>query len=116
MNTPLRREKILQEAASLGLLDAEEALTAAFLDLDLVAQNVAALMRAFPSHVPTLHAFAAKASATIGANGDVCFTVLREQQTMAELLAASGSELDAAGRLPWNELKSSAKLRSIMRS
>ncbi|MEC5182484.1 diaminopimelate decarboxylase [Arthrobacter sp. CG_A4] len=65
MNTALRREKILQEATSLGLLDAEEAPTAAFLDLDLVAQNVAALMRAFPSHVPTSHAFAAKANSIV---------------------------------------------------
>lgn len=65
MYTPLRREKILQKATSLDLLDAEETPMAAFLDLDMVSRNVGALMRAFPDHVPTLHAFAAKANSIV---------------------------------------------------
>lgn len=65
MSTPRRREAILQNATSLGLLDTDEIPTAAFLDLDMVARNVSALMHAFPSHVPTMHAFAAKANSIV---------------------------------------------------
>ena len=65
MSTPARRERILQAALTDGLLEPEEVPLAAFLDLDLTAENVAALMRSFPAEVPVLHAFAAKANSII---------------------------------------------------
>ncbi|MFC7859327.1 diaminopimelate decarboxylase [Arthrobacter koreensis] len=65
MSEPARRERILQAAVAGGLLEPEEIPLAAFLDLDLVAENVAALMRAFPSGVQVLHAFAAKANSIV---------------------------------------------------
>lgn len=63
-----RREHILQEAVRQGLLDPEQSLLAAFVDLDGVTATVGSLHRAFagaaPS-VPVVHAFAAKANSLV---------------------------------------------------
>ena len=63
LEAPERRELILQAAVAQGLLHSEEALVAAFLDLDEVKKNVESLQRVFPSN--TLHAFAAKANCLV---------------------------------------------------
>ncbi|WP_344335207.1 diaminopimelate decarboxylase [Kitasatospora putterlickiae] len=67
--TPLqpaaRRELVLREAVRRRLLDPEEALLAAFVDLDGVAASVAALHRAFPPGAEVLHTFAAKANCLV---------------------------------------------------
>lgn len=60
-----RREKILSAAVSEGLLDSEEAPLAAFIDIDGVAENVAALRAAFPDTINVLHTFAVKANSII---------------------------------------------------
>jgi diaminopimelate decarboxylase len=61
-----RRELVLRAAVAQGLLDPEDALLAAFVDLDGVAASVAALHEAFDGAFPkparVLHAFAAKAN------------------------------------------------------
>ncbi|MFF7454546.1 diaminopimelate decarboxylase [Kitasatospora sp. NPDC008115] len=67
--TPLqpaaRRELVLREAVHRRLLDPEDALLAAFVDLDGVAASVTALHRAFPDGVEVLHTFAAKANCLV---------------------------------------------------
>ncbi|MFE7560259.1 diaminopimelate decarboxylase [Kitasatospora sp. NPDC057500] len=67
--TPLqpaaRRELVLREAVHRRLLDPEDALLAAFVDLDGVAASVTALHRAFPGDVEVLHTFAAKANCLV---------------------------------------------------
>ncbi|WP_432034756.1 diaminopimelate decarboxylase [Streptomyces cucumeris] len=68
-----RREHILRAAIRQGLLDPDQALLAAFIDLDAVAASVATLRAAFPSSVPTLHTFAAKANCLV--------PILRELRT-----------------------------------
>ncbi|GAA4988938.1 diaminopimelate decarboxylase [Kitasatospora paranensis] len=60
-----RRELVLRAAVRARLLDPEDALLAAFVDLDAVAANVAALHRAFPDGVDVLHTFAAKANCLV---------------------------------------------------
>ncbi|WP_380283581.1 diaminopimelate decarboxylase [Kitasatospora purpeofusca] len=60
-----RRELALREAVRRRLLDPEDALLAAFVDLDGVAASVADLHRAFPAGVEVLHAFAAKANCLV---------------------------------------------------
>ncbi|MCZ9883179.1 type III PLP-dependent enzyme domain-containing protein [Arthrobacter sp. B2a2-09] len=62
-----RREAILKAAISQGLLHPEEALAAAFIDMDGVAENVAALHREFSAIPQVLHAFAAKANCLVPA-------------------------------------------------
>lgn len=57
-----RRERILSAALRQRLLDPDGPLLAGFVDLDGVADSVAALHNAFPASVPVLHAFAAKAN------------------------------------------------------
>ncbi|MGQ4405625.1 diaminopimelate decarboxylase [Streptomyces hayashii] len=57
-----RRERILTAAIRQRLLDPDDALLAGFVDLDGVADSVAALQQAFPESVSVLHAFAAKAN------------------------------------------------------
>lgn len=57
-----RRERILGAAIRQRLIDPDDALLAGFVDLDGVADTVAALRRAFPDPVSVLHAFAAKAN------------------------------------------------------
>jgi diaminopimelate decarboxylase len=57
-----RRERILSAAVQQRLLDADDAPLAGFVDLDGVADSVAALQNAFPSSVSVQHAFAAKAN------------------------------------------------------
>ncbi|MFE4196801.1 diaminopimelate decarboxylase [Paenarthrobacter sp. NPDC056912] len=61
----VRREAILRAAVSQGLLHPEEALVAAFIDMDGVAENVAALHREFSAIPQVLHAFAAKANCLV---------------------------------------------------
>jgi diaminopimelate decarboxylase len=58
----VRRELVLRAAVHRRLLDPEDALLAAFVDLDGMAAGVAALHRAFPDSVDVLHTFAAKAN------------------------------------------------------
>ncbi|MEV3971305.1 diaminopimelate decarboxylase [Streptomyces sp. NPDC050698] len=58
----LRRERILTAAIRQRLIDPDDALLAGFVDLDGVADSVAALQRAFPDSVSVLHAFASKAN------------------------------------------------------
>ncbi|MER7705133.1 diaminopimelate decarboxylase [Kitasatospora sp. NPDC097605] len=60
-----RRELVLREAVRGRLLDPEDALLAAFVDLDGVAASVAELHRAFPADVEVLHTFAAKANCLV---------------------------------------------------
>ncbi|MEV6975304.1 diaminopimelate decarboxylase [Kitasatospora sp. NPDC093806] len=60
-----RRELVLRAAVREGLLDRDDALLAAFVDLDGVAASVTALHRAFPAEVDVLHAFAAKANCLV---------------------------------------------------
>ncbi|MER5355065.1 diaminopimelate decarboxylase [Kitasatospora sp. NPDC002551] len=60
-----RRELVLREAVRRRLLDPEDALLAAFVDLDGVAASVAALRGAFPAEADVLHAFAAKANCLV---------------------------------------------------
>ncbi|MFF2348197.1 diaminopimelate decarboxylase [Kitasatospora sp. NPDC058115] len=60
-----RRELVLREAVRHRLLDPEDALLAAFVDLDGVAASVADLHSAFPSGVEVLHTFAAKANCLV---------------------------------------------------
>jgi len=57
-----RRERILSAAVQQRLLDADDAPLAGFVDLDGVADSVAALQNAFPSSLSVQHAFAAKAN------------------------------------------------------
>jgi len=57
-----RRELVLRAAVHRRLVDPEDALLAAFVDLDGMAAGVAALHRAFPDSVDVLHTFAAKAN------------------------------------------------------
>lgn len=57
-----RRERILTAAIRQRLIDPDDALLAGFVDLDGVADSVAALQQAFPGSVSVLHAFAAKAN------------------------------------------------------
>lgn len=69
-----RRERIVQEAVRQGLLDPEEALLAAFVDLDGVAATVGALHEAFPGapELPgVLHTFAAKANCLVPVLGEL---------------------------------------------
>ncbi|KOG07502.1 diaminopimelate decarboxylase [Streptomyces viridochromogenes] len=58
----LRRERILTAAIRQRLIDPDDALLAGFVDLDGVADSVAALQQAFRGSVSVLHAFAAKAN------------------------------------------------------
>ncbi|MGW3358847.1 diaminopimelate decarboxylase [Streptomyces bungoensis] len=60
-----RRERILQEAVRHRLLDPEESLLAAFVDLDGVAATVSELRDAFAGAPGALHAFAAKANCLV---------------------------------------------------
>ncbi|MFB8170222.1 diaminopimelate decarboxylase [Kitasatospora purpeofusca] len=60
-----RRERVLREAVRHRLLDPEEALLAAFVDLDGVAASVADLRAAFPPSPEVLHTFAAKANCLV---------------------------------------------------
>ncbi|MFD8087794.1 diaminopimelate decarboxylase [Kitasatospora sp. NPDC059722] len=60
-----RRERVLREAVQRKLLDPEQALLAAFVDLDGVEASVTALHRAFPDSVHALHTFAAKANCLV---------------------------------------------------
>lgn len=57
-----RRERIITAATEQRLIAPDGALLAGFVDLDGVADSVAALQRAFPDSVSVLHAFAAKAN------------------------------------------------------
>jgi diaminopimelate decarboxylase len=82
----LRRERILREAVRQELLDPEQSLLAAFVDLDGVAETVGSLHRAFPGDVPVLHAFAAKANCLV--------PVLRELRR-----GGMGCEVATAGEL-----------------
>jgi diaminopimelate decarboxylase len=60
-----RRELVLRAAVRRRLLDPEDALLAAFVDLDGMAASVASLHRAFPDSVAALHTFAAKANCLV---------------------------------------------------
>ncbi len=64
-----RRELVLRAAVAQRLLDPEDALLAAFVDLDGMAASVAALHEAFhgafPKSVRVLHTFAAKANSLL---------------------------------------------------
>lgn len=60
-----RREAILTAAVARGLLDPDEEPLTAFLDLDGLAANIAALQQAFPAELDVLHAFAAKANSIV---------------------------------------------------
>lgn len=60
-----RREAILKAAIDSGLLHPEAAPLAAFIDVDGVAENVAALQEAFPGEIDVQHAFAAKANSVV---------------------------------------------------
>ncbi|MFF8774483.1 diaminopimelate decarboxylase [Kitasatospora sp. NPDC015120] len=60
-----RRERVLREAVRHRLLDPQDALLAAFVDLDGVAASVAELHGAFPPGVEVLHTFAAKANCLV---------------------------------------------------
>lgn len=60
-----RRETILRAAVSHGILNPDEVQLAAFIDIEGVAENVAALKAAFPPDVDVLHAFAAKANSIV---------------------------------------------------
>ncbi|MFI5686376.1 diaminopimelate decarboxylase [Streptomyces sp. NPDC051636] len=65
----VRRERVLREAVRQGLLDPEQSLLAAFVDLDGVAATVGSLHRAFrrvlPAPASVVHAFAAKANCLV---------------------------------------------------
>ncbi|MFB7248088.1 diaminopimelate decarboxylase [Streptomyces populi] len=82
----VRRERILQAAVRQGLLDPEQSLLAAFVDLDGVEATVGGLHRAFPGSVPVLHSFAAKANSLV--------PVLAELER-----AGMGCEVATAGEL-----------------
>lgn len=84
-----RRARILQRALSEGLLHAENAPLAAFLDWDRLEQNVARLHTAFPSQLNMLHAFAVKANPLVPV-----LSRLADLDMGAEV--ASAGELDAA--------------------
>ncbi|MFC5664570.1 diaminopimelate decarboxylase [Kitasatospora misakiensis] len=60
-----RRDLVLREAVRRRLLDPEDALLAAFVDLDGVAASVAGLRAAFPASLDVLHTFAAKANCLV---------------------------------------------------
>ncbi|WP_051812173.1 diaminopimelate decarboxylase [Kitasatospora sp. MBT63] len=60
-----RRELVLRAAVRRGLLHPEDAVLAAFVDLDGVAASVAALHRAFPDPAAVTHTFAAKANCLV---------------------------------------------------
>lgn len=55
----------MQAATARGFLEAEDIPLAAFIDIDAVASNIAALQAAFPSNISVLHAFAAKANSIV---------------------------------------------------
>lgn len=80
---------MLNRAVRAGLLHAERAPLAAFIDWRSLDQNVAELMRAFPAGIPTLHAFAVKANSLVPV-----LRRLRERGMGAEV--ASNGELSAA--------------------
>ncbi|MCQ9180062.1 diaminopimelate decarboxylase [Streptomyces sp. IBSBF 2953] len=81
-----RRERILRAAVRQGLLESDDAVLAAFVDLDGVAASVRALHAAFPDTLSVLHAFAAKANCLV--------PVLRELRTLG-----MGCEVAGAGEL-----------------
>ncbi|MCX2969305.1 MULTISPECIES: diaminopimelate decarboxylase [Streptomyces] len=81
-----RRDRILRAAVREGLLDPDRALLAGFVDLDGVAEAVAALRRAFPADTPVLHTFAAKANCLV--------PVLRELRDLG-----TGCEVASPGEL-----------------
>lgn len=61
----LRRERVIRAAVREGLTDPDEAVLAAFVDLDGVAALVAALRSAFPASLSVRHTFAAKANSLV---------------------------------------------------
>lgn len=65
MNDTERRSRLLQHALQESLLDADHAPIAAFMDWRRIEENVAALLAAFPSSIPTNHAFAVKAGTLV---------------------------------------------------
>ncbi|MFF7641108.1 diaminopimelate decarboxylase [Streptomyces canus] len=81
-----RRERILRAAVVQGLVEPDDAVLAAFVDLDGVAASVAALHTAFPDTVSVLHTFAAKANCLV--------PVLAELRTLG-----MGCEVASAGEL-----------------
>ena len=89
MSDSARRSRILQGALEGGLLHPEHSPLAAFLDWDRVRLNVERLHAAFPSEIPTLHAFAVKANPLVPV-----LTGLSELGMGAEV--ASDGELQAA--------------------
>ncbi|WP_042545119.1 diaminopimelate decarboxylase [Leucobacter komagatae] len=62
MSDTARRSHILNLALEQGLLHEEHAPLVAFLDWERVGLNVDHLLRAFPTDIPVLHAFAVKAN------------------------------------------------------
>ncbi|MGO3734894.1 MAG: diaminopimelate decarboxylase [Canibacter sp.] len=89
MNDTSRRSRILQAAIKGGHLHPEYAPLAAFIDWDRLRENVHSLMKAFPAHISTLHAFAVKANSLVPV-----LAKLREAGMGAEV--ASNGELTAA--------------------
>ncbi|MFI5689098.1 diaminopimelate decarboxylase [Streptomyces sp. NPDC051636] len=81
-----RRQRILRAAVQERLLDPDNALLAAFIDLDGVEESVAALHKAFPASVDVLHTFAAKANCLV--------PVLNELRTLG-----MGCEVASPGEL-----------------
>lgn len=89
MNDTGRRSRILHAAITDGLMHPEHAPIAAFIDWERLELNVQHLMRAFPGHLSTMHAFAVKANSLVPV-----LTKLREFGMGAEV--ASNGELTAA--------------------
>ncbi|MGK3944680.1 diaminopimelate decarboxylase [Streptomyces sp. RP5T] len=81
-----RRQRILRAAVRERLLDPDNTLLAAFIDLDGVEDSVAALHKAFPASVEARHTFAAKANCLV--------PVLEELRTLG-----MGCEVASPGEL-----------------
>ncbi|WP_432097033.1 diaminopimelate decarboxylase [Streptomyces sp. bgisy100] len=114
--TAERRERILRAAVEQGLLDPDAAVLAGFVDLDGIAESVAALHGAFPDGLPVRHAFAAKANCLIPVleelrlNGMGC-----EVASAGELAQALAAGFDPADIVYDAPAKTRAELEQALR-
>lgn len=110
-----RRARILRGALSEGLLHAENAPLAAFLDWDRLELNVARLHKAFPSHLDTLHAFAVKANPLVPVLSRLAgFGMGAEVASEGELHAALSAGIDPSRLVFDSPAKSWAELRQAL--
>ncbi|GAB3561566.1 type III PLP-dependent enzyme domain-containing protein [Spelaeicoccus albus] len=116
MKQPKRQEQILRHAIGAELLHPENAPIASFLDWDGVEQNVQQLMAAFPSDIPVLHAFAAKANSLVPVLLKLgTFGMGAEVASSGELSAALAGQIDPARIVFDSPAKSWDELRRAMR-